>query len=193
MTFASWFGGYYQDPKNNIFSFAGRRLDLLRSLPASSVLPETNCEALSKTRTRRGHRPRARREVWLEDRRHDSDQVDDLDQDATGRPTGASKWSASSRRRATAGQEQRLFFNIDYFDEARTLDKGMVGWYSVRIDSPSHAAAVSDSIDKLFANSDHETKTVTEKEFSSRSSSRSATSISSSARSSAPCFSRCCS
>ena len=63
------------------------------------------------------------------------------------------------------GQEQRLFFNSDYFDEARTLYKGQVGWYSVRIDSPSYAAAVSESIDRVFANSDHETKTVAEKEF----------------------------
>ncbi|MGO9357839.1 MAG: ABC transporter permease [Xanthobacteraceae bacterium] len=63
------------------------------------------------------------------------------------------------------GQEQRLFFNSDYFDQARTFYKGQVGWYSVRIDNPSHAGAISESIDRLFVNSDHETRSVTEKEF----------------------------
>ena len=62
-------------------------------------------------------------------------------------------------------QEQRLFFNNDYFYEARALDKGLIGWYSVRIDDPAHATAVAEAIDKLFANSEHETKTITEKEF----------------------------
>jgi putative ABC transport system permease protein len=45
------------------------------------------------------------------------------------------------------------------------LARGTVGWYNVRIDNPAHATAVAASIDRLFANSDHETKTVSEKEF----------------------------
>jgi len=42
---------------------------------------------------------------------------------------------------------------------------GDVGWYIVRIHDPSNSAAVSETIDQLFANSPAETKTETERAF----------------------------
>jgi putative ABC transport system permease protein len=69
------------------------------------------------------------------------------------------------RQPGDEAQEQRVLLNNDYFDEGRAMARGTVGWYNVRIDTPAHATAVAQSIDRLFANSDHETKTVSEKEF----------------------------
>jgi len=42
---------------------------------------------------------------------------------------------------------------------------GLVGWYTVKIDSPDHALAVSKAIDQMTSNSPWETKTETEKAF----------------------------
>jgi putative ABC transport system permease protein len=43
--------------------------------------------------------------------------------------------------------------------------KGLVGWYTVRIDNPDHAVSIAKAIDESFANSPWETKTDTEKAF----------------------------
>jgi putative ABC transport system permease protein len=43
--------------------------------------------------------------------------------------------------------------------------RGLVGWYTVRIDNPDHAVPVAKAIDESFANSPWETKTDTEKAF----------------------------
>jgi putative ABC transport system permease protein len=42
---------------------------------------------------------------------------------------------------------------------------GMVGWYVIKIDDPSHAADIASRLDSQFANSSAETKTSTEKAF----------------------------
>ena len=58
-----------------------------------------------------------------------------------------------------------FFFRYDYFDENRRGAYGMVGWYIIRIDDPSHAAEMATKLDAQFANSPAETKTSTEKAF----------------------------
>jgi len=163
VTYASWFGGYYQDPKNQVFSFPVEPSTYFSMFPELTV-PKDQVEALAKTRTgaiigkkladqynwKIGQAIPVKSAIWTK-----------LD--------GTSDWSFNVvgifRDLDNPSQEMSLFFNNDYFDEARSFDKGMVGWYTVRIDNPAHGPAVAASIDKLFANSEHETKTVTEKEF----------------------------
>lgn len=62
-----------------------------------------------------------------------------------------------------------MMFHYKYVEEwARRempLRAGDVGWYIVRIHDPNSAAAVSEAIDELFANSRAETKTETERAF----------------------------
>jgi putative ABC transport system permease protein len=58
-----------------------------------------------------------------------------------------------------------FFFHYEYLDENRRGAYGMVGWYVLRIDDPSHAADVASRLDAQFANSSAETKTSTEKAF----------------------------
>jgi putative ABC transport system permease protein len=52
-----------------------------------------------------------------------------------------------------------IMLNYDFFDEARALQKGTVNHFNVAIDDPHRAAAVSDEIDRRFANSVSETRT----------------------------------
>ena len=57
----------------------------------------------------------------------------------------------------------QFWFRYDYFDERRTIEKGLIGWYIVKLDSPESAVSVGKAIDGMFANSPYETKTETEK------------------------------
>jgi putative ABC transport system permease protein len=58
-----------------------------------------------------------------------------------------------------AGGRQKILINYDYFDEARATGKGIVNHFNVALTGPHLAAAVSDGIDRRFANSSHETRT----------------------------------
>lgn len=62
-------------------------------------------------------------------------------------------------------QESVLLFNWDYFDEARTFGNGSVGWYVTKLSDVRLAQQVAAAIDAFSINSDHETKTQTEQAF----------------------------
>lgn len=61
-----------------------------------------------------------------------------------------------------------LFFRYDYFEEARKAQNwgsGQVGWYTIKIEDPTQAAAVARAVDQEFENSPAETKTEPEGAF----------------------------
>ncbi len=62
--------------------------------------------------------------------------------------------------------ESQFWLQWNYFTE-RVPDrlKGLVGWYTVKLDSPDDAMRVAKAIDAQFANSPYETKTETESAF----------------------------
>jgi putative ABC transport system permease protein len=163
VTFATWFGGYYQDPKNNVFSYPVEVATYFKVFP-DIELPADQLAALARVRMgavigralankygwKIGDTVPVKSAIWI-------------------KKDGTSDWRFTIvgifRQPGDESQELRLLFGNDYFDEGRALARGTVGWYNVRIDNPAHATAVAASIDRLFANSDHETKTVSEKEF----------------------------
>jgi putative ABC transport system permease protein len=58
-----------------------------------------------------------------------------------------------------------MLFPLKRFDEARQFGKGSVGVYVLGIADPQRSAEISSAIDARFANSPHETRTMTEKAF----------------------------
>jgi putative ABC transport system permease protein len=73
------------------------------------------------------------------------------------------------RPRDKTTDPRSMLFHWQYLQERARQEKssrqGQVGWYVVRIANPDDAAAVSEAIDELFANSRAETKTETERAF----------------------------
>ena len=62
--------------------------------------------------------------------------------------------------------DTQFWFQWDYFEEkSPDRSKGMVGWYTIKLNSPDDALRVSKAIDAEFANSPYETKTQTESAF----------------------------
>lgn len=73
------------------------------------------------------------------------------------------------RPRDQTADPASMMFHYQYLEERVRREmpqrSGEIGWYVVRIDDPDRSAAVSQEIDKLFANSRAETKTETERAF----------------------------
>ncbi len=165
VAYANWFGGIYQDRKNFFANFAvsPNFLDVYPEF----LLPAAQKRAFAATRTAAlvGENL-AKRFGWKVG--------DKIPLEATIFPAadGSNTWTFDlvgifrARDRQDRAQEDQMWFRYDYFDEGRMLDKGSVGWYVVKVADPRHADKVAGAIDKLFANSDAETKTETEKQFS---------------------------
>lgn len=163
VSFANWFGGIYQDPKN-FFGQMAVDEDTFLDLYPEYILPEEQKRA------------------WLADRagaligrqlaeRFGFKVGDRIPIQATiyRKPDGSSLWEFNVSG-IYEGAEQgvdtsSLYFRYDYLDEGMGGRLGRVGWYIVRIADPARAAEISERIDALFANSPAETKTNTEKAF----------------------------
>jgi len=163
VSFSAWFGAWYQNQDNMVFSFP---VDPERHFKAFTEfhVPSDQLEAFGKTRTgavvgaqlakkynwKIGDRIPLHSTIWTK-----ADGTSDWTFDLVGIFTSPGDES----------KENQFFFRYDYFDEARANDKGKVGWYIVQLKDPSQAAEIGATIDKLFANSSNETKTQSEKEF----------------------------
>jgi putative ABC transport system permease protein len=62
-----------------------------------------------------------------------------------------------------------MLINFDYVDQGRSSGAGTAPVFVIRIDDPNRAGQVAGSIDKLFANSAHETKTATVRQIAQNS------------------------
>ncbi len=58
-----------------------------------------------------------------------------------------------------------LLINYAYIDEGRTTQNGTANLLMLRVADPNKAGEVSQAVDKLFANSPHETKTATQRQY----------------------------
>jgi putative ABC transport system permease protein len=163
VTYASWFGPYYQDPKNFIFAFPVEPESYFAIYPELKI-PKDQLMALVQTRTgavisqnlakqygwKIGDRVPLRSTIWTKK----SDGTSDWTFDIVG------IYDTADAKGFTAD----FLFNHSYFDEARAFNRGTVGWYIAQIDDPAHAAPIAAAIDKLFENSTDETRTQNEKE-----------------------------
>ncbi len=59
----------------------------------------------------------------------------------------------------------QFWFQYKYLEERSQFEKGLVGWYYARIGDPDRAAEITKAIDTRFANSPFETTSETEKAF----------------------------
>ena len=165
VSYANWFGGIYQDPKNFFPSeaVAENFFDLFPEWE----MPQEQREAFK--RIRGGAvvgASLAKRFHWKIG--------DKIPLEATIFPqkNGSNSWSfdlvgifhVSDPK--LESQENVLFFNWDYFNEAAQFGGGnSVGWYEVKLADRKQGDAVAQRIDALSADSDHETKTQTEQSF----------------------------
>lgn len=162
VTHANWFGGAYQDPRNQVFSFAvaPNYLDLYPEMQISAA----ERKAFDDTRT--GvvvGEGLAKKYGWkLGDR---------IPLQSTIFPdrSGSKNWQFdvvgimhATDKKSSGFYDQLLLLHWKYFDETTPYNRGQTGWYVTRVSDANQADRVAKAIDALSANSDHETRTQTE-------------------------------
>lgn len=162
VTYANWFGGAYQDPRNAVFSFAVAP-NYVDMYPEMRVTDEAR-KAFASTRTGVlvGERLAKRFNWKVGDR---------IPLQSTIYPdrNGNKNWEfeivglIQPTDKKTGGWYDSIFLlNWKYFDDTTPLNQGTVGWYVTKVTDVNRADQVAKTIDALSANSDHETRTQTE-------------------------------
>ncbi|MBI2816381.1 MAG: FtsX-like permease family protein [Acidobacteria bacterium] len=158
VTYASWFGGVYQDERN-FFPIFGIDMNTYRSVFPEFAISEDQWKA------------------FLEDR--EGAVVGEGLVERFGWKLGdripikgtifPGTWEFNIRAIYKGAQLQtdvtQFWFRGDMLEERKPFQKGMVGWYTVRTTSPDESVSVAKAIDEMFSNSQWETKTETEKSF----------------------------
>jgi putative ABC transport system permease protein len=163
VSYATWFGGIYQDSKNFFANYAVG--PGFMELYPEYALPPEQLEAFNSERMGAVvGEALAKQFSWKIG--------DDIPLQATIWPTrGSNNWTfklvgifklADKKR---AGEERQMMFRWKYFDEANDFIKGQVHWYVFDLVDASKATQVAKAIDAMSENSDRETKTQTEQAF----------------------------
>lgn len=160
VTYANWFGAYYQDEKNFFPQYAIDEENYRQMYPEFKVsdaewkafLDDREGVIVGEKTAKQygfkvGDRVPLMGVLWSPDK----------------------SWSFNIRGIYHADKPDedtsQFWLHWKLFDERRSFGKGTVGWYIVKIDNPDNAVRISHDIDALFANSSTETKTQTEKEM----------------------------
>jgi putative ABC transport system permease protein len=163
VSYANWFGGIYQDPKNFFGQMAVETETFLELYPEYLL-------------------PAEQRKAWLEDRagaivgRVTAErfgwkigQKIPIQAQFYRKPDGSNLWefnlSGIYDGKEKGTDTSSMYFHYDYLKEGSGGDLGIVGWYIIRIADPQRSGDVASRIDAMFANSPNETKTQTEKAF----------------------------
>jgi putative ABC transport system permease protein len=162
ITYANWFGGAYQDPHNQIFSFAvePNYLDLYPEIAVSDAerkaFAETRTGALVGERLAQKYKWKVGDRIPLQSTIYPDRQ-------------GSKNWSFdvvgilhSTDKKTSGFFDQMFLLHWKYFDETTPFNQGQVGWYVARVGDVNQADRVARAIDAISANSDHETRTQTE-------------------------------
>jgi putative ABC transport system permease protein len=162
VTYANWFGGAYQDPHNQVFSFAVAP-NYLDIYPEMEVTPEAR-KAFAENRIGAlVGEALAKRFNWKVG--------DQIPMQSTIFPdrNGSLNWKFQivglihvGDKKTGAWYDQMFLLNWKYFDDTTPYNRGAVGWYVTRVADVNQADRVAKAIDAISANSDHETRTLTE-------------------------------
>lgn len=158
----NWFGGYYRDESATIVA------QVVDADSLFAVYPELSL-------------PAAQRAAWLADgggmivgqALADANQwklgdVIPLHSNIYRQKDGSNVWDLridGIYSNTASGDTNALFFHYQYFNETRSFGRDTIGWLVLRVKDAAQSPAVARRIDALFANSESETKTSTERAF----------------------------
>jgi putative ABC transport system permease protein len=164
VTYANWFGGYYQETRNQFPNMAVDAATWMEMYPEFTL-------------------PEDQKKAWLADRegaivgadtakRFGFKVGDRVPLQATiFRRPDRQAWEFNIRgiysSPVKGTDKTQLFFHWEFLNEVvkNTTFGNQVGWYVIKVNDPGQSPAVAKKIDTMFANSPTETKTDSEKNF----------------------------
>jgi putative ABC transport system permease protein len=160
----SWFGGYYQEPKNFLVAFAVDPENWMKLRDSDFVFSPEGRAGFIRERT--GVLVGARMmEKW-------GWKVGDhipISSNIWSQKNGSHAWDfiivGSFTARIPQADTNVMLMNYDYFNETRSFGKDLISWLSLRTTSVAANERVTNAIDAMFANSPYETTTDSEKAF----------------------------
>jgi putative ABC transport system permease protein len=168
VSWISWFGGYFQEPKNFVFAAPIDTDSYFNLHKGEFIVSNEEMQAYRNTRTgalansalmkkfgwKVGDKVPLHSTIWTQKKDGSLDWTFDI----------VGTFSAKDPTQDSQ-QAQTLLFHYELFDEGRSFGKGTVGWFEERVSDPSQASAICNRIDALFANSPNETKTQPANDF----------------------------
>jgi putative ABC transport system permease protein len=166
VTHSNWFGGYYQEVKNQFATFAVDPENWLKVYPKEFDLPEDQKKAWFADRTGAiVGIDTAKKYGWKVGQRVP------IQGTIYRRPEGG-PWEFTIDGiydpKIKGADKTNFIFNYQYLRETIPAQSGFrdkYNWYVFTIDNPDNAPQIASMIDAMFANSPNETKTNTEKAF----------------------------
>ena len=155
-----WFGGWYQDERNQLQVIAVDPPAFLDVYPEIHLTPaEKQAWFMDRTGIIVG-RNVAKQYAW---------RVGDhlpLQQNIPYKSDG-NTWDVTVRGIYTqdGGDDRGVIMQYKYLDETRAFGRGRIGWMVSRLDKPEDATRISKVIDAMFQNSPAETRTASEKSW----------------------------
>ncbi len=158
---SSWFGGIYQEDRNQIAVFATEPKNFFELYTEYDL-------------------PADQREAWFADRASaivgfglaekfgwKVGQIIPVRSNIFTKKDGGNVWEMkiAGIYKASNGDNNSIYFHYDYFNESRSFGRDQIGMVAVRLKDANQAGAISKKIDAMFANSSTETKTNTERAF----------------------------
>ena len=163
VSYASWFGGFFQNEKNQIAVTAVEHNSYFELFEEYQI-PEQQLAQWKKTRTgivvgqaiakqygwKLGDKVPLSSSIWMN-------------------KSGSFSWefivSAIYQNTKQAGDNNKIFFQHAYFDKGRAYARNSLSWLSTRIKPKADVVQVIQSIDDLFDHSNSPTRTTTEQVF----------------------------
>lgn len=161
----NWFGGYFQEPRNFIVTFAVEPESYLEIFREDYAFDPAEREAFLRDRGSLAvGEAVARKYGWQV-----GDRVPLSSTIFTNRTTGTRTWdftiAAIFRPARDRVDTNQIVFHYDYFNETRSFGKDFIGSVLVETTGPEVNDRVVAAVDGMFANSPFETSTTTEGAF----------------------------
>lgn len=163
VTMANWFGGYYQDKRNQFPTFPVDAEEYFDIYKDSLLLPPEQMQAWKADRIGAVvGKGLAKKFNWKI-----GDRIPLIGM--FPQKNGGTNWEfvieGIFSEKTAGNRDNAMFFHYEYFDKARQFGEGTIGWMVIKVKNPKDSARVAAAVDALFANSAAETKTDSEKEF----------------------------
>lgn len=163
VSYSNWFGGYYQEPRNFLLTFAVEPESYTR-IYSEFVMPEDQRQAFITNRDSiMVGRSVAEQYGW------ELGQQIPLSSNIWRRRDGTSVWPVVIRAiydgKDTSTSTGSVFVHFEYLDEARAFANDTIGIIQIVTTDASQNDAVASRVDSQFANSRAETETLSEQAF----------------------------